>query len=77
MTKASLYYHFESKQQILEAVTGPLRAEMADFIARMTAPPRPAPGEPAQWSQAGGKLSAALRGGRLGCGLPREMRDRP
>jgi AcrR family transcriptional regulator len=45
MTKASLYYHFESKQQILEAVTGPLRAEMADFVARVTAPPQPGPAE--------------------------------
>jgi AcrR family transcriptional regulator len=42
MTKASLYYHFESKEQILEAVTEPIRAEMNLMLRMAAGPPRPA-----------------------------------
>ena len=45
MTKASLYYYFESKEQILEAVTEPLRLEMEELMARTVASPKPAPAE--------------------------------
>jgi AcrR family transcriptional regulator len=41
MTKASLYYYFESKEQILDAVTAPLRSEMEDLLARASVPPTP------------------------------------
>lgn len=43
MTKASLYYYFESKEQILEAVTEPLMTEMEDLVVRVSIPPPPAP----------------------------------
>ena len=43
MTKAALYYHFESKEQILEAVTGPIRAEMDRLLNEATGPAPPAP----------------------------------
>ncbi len=43
MTKASLYYYFESKEQILEAVTEPLRREMAELVLRASTPPTPSP----------------------------------
>lgn len=41
MTKASLYYYFESKEQILDAVTEPLRREMEQLVARASVPPTP------------------------------------
>jgi AcrR family transcriptional regulator len=41
MTKASLYYHFESKEQILEAVTEPIRAEMNLMLQMAATPPPP------------------------------------
>jgi AcrR family transcriptional regulator len=40
MTKAALYYHFESKEQILEAVTEPIRVEM-DLLLQEAAGPAP------------------------------------
>lgn len=43
MTKASLYYYFESKDQILDGVTEPLRRELDDLVARASTPPPPAP----------------------------------
>jgi TetR/AcrR family transcriptional regulator, regulator of cefoperazone and chloramphenicol sensitivity len=43
MTKASLYYHFESKEQILQAVTEPLRDEMDELIRRATSSPALSP----------------------------------
>lgn len=43
MTKASLYYYFESKEQILEAVTEPLRTEMEDLVVRVSVAPPPSP----------------------------------
>jgi AcrR family transcriptional regulator len=45
MTKASLYYYFESKEQILEAVTEPLRREMEDLVVRVSMVPSPTPRE--------------------------------
>jgi AcrR family transcriptional regulator len=39
MTKASLYYYFESKEQILDAVTEPLRREIDDLVSRAATPP--------------------------------------
>lgn len=41
MTKASLYYYFESKEQILEAVTEPLRRAMEELVARASVLPTP------------------------------------
>ena len=43
MTKAALYYHFESKEQILEAVTEPIRVEMDRFLDEATGPAPPTP----------------------------------
>ncbi|MGI8449208.1 MAG: TetR/AcrR family transcriptional regulator [Streptosporangiaceae bacterium] len=43
MTKAALYYHFESKEQILEAVTEPIRVEMDRFLHEATGPAPPTP----------------------------------
>jgi AcrR family transcriptional regulator len=43
LTKASLYYHFESKEQILEAVTEPIRAEMDRMLDEATGPAPPTP----------------------------------
>jgi AcrR family transcriptional regulator len=43
MTKAALYYHFESKEQILEAVTEPIRAEMDRLLREATGPAPPTP----------------------------------
>jgi AcrR family transcriptional regulator len=45
MTKAALYYHFSSKEQVLEAVTEPLRAEIENLVRRVAAPPPPTPAE--------------------------------
>lgn len=45
MTKAALYYHFESKEQILAAVTEPIRAELDRLLHEATGPVPPAPGE--------------------------------
>ncbi|HEX3621439.1 MAG TPA: helix-turn-helix domain-containing protein [Acidimicrobiales bacterium] len=45
MTKASLYYYFESKDQILDAVTEPLRRELEDLVTRASTPPPPAPAD--------------------------------
>jgi AcrR family transcriptional regulator len=42
MTKAALYYHFASKEQILEAATEPIRTEMASMLQLAAGPPRPA-----------------------------------
>jgi AcrR family transcriptional regulator len=42
MTKAALYYHFASKEQILEAATEPLRTEMAALLQLAVGPPQPA-----------------------------------
>jgi AcrR family transcriptional regulator len=42
LTKAALYYHFASKEQILDAVTEPLRADFAalgELAARRPVPP--------------------------------------
>jgi AcrR family transcriptional regulator len=41
MTKAALYYHFPSKEQILEAVTEPIRVEMAALLQLAAGPPPP------------------------------------
>jgi AcrR family transcriptional regulator len=41
MTKASLYYHFSSKEEILDAVTAPVRAQVAELVT--WAAVRPAP----------------------------------
>lgn len=41
MTKAALYYHFASKEQILEAVTEPIRTEMTSMLQLAAGPPRP------------------------------------
>jgi AcrR family transcriptional regulator len=41
MTKAALYYHFASKEQILEAVTEPIRAEMNLVLGTASAPAPP------------------------------------
>jgi len=43
MTKAALYYHFESKEQILAAVTEPIRVEMNLLLQAAAAPARPTP----------------------------------
>ena len=43
LTKAALYYHFESKEQILEAVTEPIRVELNLILEDMAGPARPAP----------------------------------
>jgi AcrR family transcriptional regulator len=43
MTKAALYYHFESKEQILEAVTEPIRVEMDRIVHEVTSPAPPTP----------------------------------
>jgi AcrR family transcriptional regulator len=43
MTKAALYYHFESKEQILEAVTEPIRVEMDRILHEAAGPARPTP----------------------------------
>lgn len=43
MTKAALYYHFESKEQILEAVTEPIQAEMDLLLREATGPAPPDP----------------------------------
>jgi AcrR family transcriptional regulator len=43
MTKAALYYHFESKEQILDAVTEPIRAEMDRMLDEATGPAPPTP----------------------------------
>jgi AcrR family transcriptional regulator len=46
MTKASLYYHFRSKEEILDAVTEPIRTEMAELVAWAAAVPgAPAPAD--------------------------------
>jgi AcrR family transcriptional regulator len=45
MTKASLYYYFESKEQILEAVIGPIRRDVEELVVRASTPPAPAPGD--------------------------------
>jgi AcrR family transcriptional regulator len=45
MTKASLYYHFRSKEEILEAVTEPIRSEMAELVAWSATTPPPAPAD--------------------------------
>jgi AcrR family transcriptional regulator len=45
MTKASLYYHFSSKEEILDAVTEPVRAELAGLVAWAAATPAPAPAD--------------------------------
>jgi AcrR family transcriptional regulator len=42
MTKAALYYHFASKEQILEAATEPIRTEMTSMLQLAAGPPRPA-----------------------------------
>jgi AcrR family transcriptional regulator len=41
MTKAALYYHFASKEQILEAVTEPIRTEMTSMLQLAAGPPQP------------------------------------
>jgi AcrR family transcriptional regulator len=41
MTKAALYYHFASKEQILEAATEPIRTEMTSMLQLAAGPPRP------------------------------------
>lgn len=43
MTKAAVYYHFESKEQILEAVTEPMRVEMDRMMQEATGPAPPTP----------------------------------
>jgi AcrR family transcriptional regulator len=43
MTKAALYYHFASKEQILDAATEPIRTEMAALLQLAAGPARPAP----------------------------------
>jgi AcrR family transcriptional regulator len=43
LTKASLYYHFESKEQILEAVIEPIRVELNLILEDVAGPARPAP----------------------------------
>jgi len=43
MTKAALYYHFASKEQLLEAATEPIRTEMAAMLQLAAGPPPPAP----------------------------------
>lgn len=43
MTKAAMYYHFESKEQILEAVTEPIRVEMDRFLQEAAGPAPPTP----------------------------------
>jgi TetR/AcrR family transcriptional regulator, regulator of cefoperazone and chloramphenicol sensitivity len=45
MTKAALYYHFSSKEEVLEAVTEPLLAEIKTLVQRVAAPPPPTPAE--------------------------------
>jgi AcrR family transcriptional regulator len=45
MTKAALYYHFSSKEEILEAVTEPLLSEIEILVRRVSAPPPPTPAE--------------------------------
>jgi TetR/AcrR family transcriptional regulator, regulator of cefoperazone and chloramphenicol sensitivity len=45
MTKASLYYHFRSKEEILDAVTEPIRTEMEELVAWSAGPPPPAPAD--------------------------------
>ncbi len=45
MTKAALYYHFSSKEQILEAVTEPMRSEMDLLVRRAATPPLLGPTE--------------------------------
>jgi len=45
MTKAALYYHFSSKEQILEAVTEPMRSEMDLLVRRAAMPPLLGPAE--------------------------------
>jgi AcrR family transcriptional regulator len=45
MTKAALYYHFESKEQILAAVAEPIRAEMNLMLQTTSAPTPPTPGQ--------------------------------
>jgi AcrR family transcriptional regulator len=45
MTKASLYYHFAAKEDILEAVTAPVRDEMEDLMTWAASTPAPTPAE--------------------------------
>jgi AcrR family transcriptional regulator len=45
MTKAALYYHFSSKEEVLEAVTEPLLAEIEALVQRVTALPPLTPAE--------------------------------
>jgi AcrR family transcriptional regulator len=45
MTKASLYYHFSSKEEILDAVTEPIRVEMAELVTWSSGTPAPAPAD--------------------------------
>jgi len=45
LTKASLYYHFRSKEEILDAITRPIKQELEALLAEATADPKPAPAE--------------------------------
>lgn len=45
MTKAALYYHFAGKEEILRAVTAPLREDMTNLLRWAAEPPRPAPAD--------------------------------
>jgi TetR/AcrR family transcriptional regulator, regulator of cefoperazone and chloramphenicol sensitivity len=45
LTKAALYYHFASKEQILEAVTAPLKDEFTALAKLANRQPHPPPAE--------------------------------
>lgn len=45
LTKASLYYHFRSKEEILDAITRPIKQELEELLTEATADPKPAPAD--------------------------------
>ncbi|MGW9346944.1 TetR/AcrR family transcriptional regulator [Nocardiopsis flavescens] len=45
ITKAALYYHFRSKEDLLRALAEPLRRDMEEFLAGLDASARNAPDE--------------------------------
>lgn len=45
LTKASLYYHFRSKEEILDAITRPIKEELEALLAEASADPKPAPAD--------------------------------
>jgi AcrR family transcriptional regulator len=45
MTKAALYYHFASKEEILDGVTAPIRDEMGELTRWAGSTPAPGPKE--------------------------------